>query len=256
MIAAIGDIHGCFCELRELLQYIKSKNPELTVFIGDYIDRGPDVKSVIDLIIKYSETNKTVFLYGNHEDMAIDAIYDQERYKKDHWFTQGGLETVSSLTGKKCTTENVHDYIKLIPEKYINFLNSLEKYYETEKYIFVHAGIGDYSKSLENQNQDLEISKKKKFYNYIWVREDFLTKNEKYMNKCIITGHTPIEAMPYFGVQTEDFYTPFVKYDKNSEPVYINTDTGCIYGKALSCVFLEDNSFEFYSVKSTKNANK
>ncbi|HOO75459.1 MAG TPA: metallophosphoesterase, partial [Tepiditoga sp.] len=101
MIAAIGDIHGCFCELRELLQYIKSKNPELTVFIGDYIDRGPDVKSVIDLIIKYSETNKTVFLYGNHEDMAIDAIYCQERYKKDHWFTQGGLETVSSLTGKK-----------------------------------------------------------------------------------------------------------------------------------------------------------
>ncbi|MBI9037075.1 MAG: serine/threonine protein phosphatase [Bacteroidales bacterium] len=180
----IPDIHGCSKTLKALIEdMIKPSKYDWLYFLGDYIDRGPDSKGVIDYLMHLQEEEyNSRFLMGNHEDVFLKT-YEAELQKKKilgiklpnpakkDWFDMFGRMTLGSFSVK-----NISD----IPEKYINWIRELELYIELEKYILVHAGLNF---SIENPFDDKE--------SMLWIR-DYKIIPKKINHKKIIHGHTPV----------------------------------------------------------------
>ncbi len=198
-IFAIGDIHGCLDALEKLLKILPIKwGKDLVVFLGDYIDRGPDPKGVIEKVIELKRLygDKIITLKGNHEWMF-------ERFLKgidvDIFLYNGGGSTLRSYYNQSGRLE--------IPEEHLKFLKELKLYYETEHYIFVHAGLRPGKDLKDQQEEDL-----------LWIRESFYYSNYRFP-KTVIFGHTP-------------FSIPLILKDR------IGIDTGCVYGGALTAIEL------------------
>ncbi len=131
----IGDIHGMSGALDALLAAVAPTPHDLVVFLGDYVDRGPDSKGVLDTILRLRETHRVVCLRGNHEIMMVEARRNPSEIK--NWLGVGGVQTLGSyLTpGQRATFEAV-------PAEHWAFLeNDLADYLETDTHIFVHAGL-------------------------------------------------------------------------------------------------------------------
>ncbi|PIQ21920.1 MAG: serine/threonine protein phosphatase, partial [Cytophagales bacterium CG18_big_fil_WC_8_21_14_2_50_42_9] len=127
----ISDIHGCANTFRHLVNEVIQLKPTDELFLlGDYIDRGPDSKGVIDFIQELQKSGIQVrTLSGNHEAMMLDALEDPEYF--NHWMLNGGKQTLASFGVKS---------IREIPQSYWLFLRQLEYYIELEDYLLVHAG--------------------------------------------------------------------------------------------------------------------
>ena len=133
---AITDIHGELNKLESVLSQIETKPDDIFVFMGDYIDRGPDSKGVVDRIIKQSETHRCIYLIGSHEYALLHAPSDDYyQYLFDNY---GGPATIRSY-GSFENIFRIHG----------EFFKSLKFYYLTDKYLFVHAGINLY---IQNTN--------------------------------------------------------------------------------------------------------
>lgn len=191
-IVAIGDLHGHWTELQELMIKLideENINPDLDqfVFLGDYVDGGPDTKKVIDWLIQSKKDHPHwKFLYGNHEDLLLDALNPERPIYNNFnlWWRQGGMETTNSYIKDSNFSEyelSLVNPIHVIPKEHLEFLASLDTYYETDKYFFVHGGV--------SKNQTIEWSKKHmNRYDMIWER-DFITSDFAYEKK-VIFGHT------------------------------------------------------------------
>jgi len=166
----ISDIHGCKKTLEALLfNEVKVQKDDEVYFLGDFIDRGPDSKGTIDLLIQLDENNYNFhFLRGNHEQLLLDSLYSVPNY--DLWHINGSDATLNSF-GVFLPNE--------IPQKYLNFINSLPFYYELPEFILVHGGL--------NFDIDEPLNDK---YSMLWMRNKEIAKN-KIQNKRIIVGHTP-----------------------------------------------------------------
>jgi len=202
-IFVIGDIHGCFDKLRVLIDKIKfDPKHDSLVFLGDYIDRGPDSFEVVTYLINLKKQFRNIiFLKGNHEDMLENYLSGLDR---STFLYNGGNQTLQSY----CK----HVYNNLIPPEHLKFFESLVLFYQTDNYIFVHAGLRDNIR-LERQNpKDL-----------LWIRSSFIESNCNF-GKRVIFGHTPFEK-------------PFVQSNK------IGIDTGAVYGNLLTCVELPELVF-------------
>jgi serine/threonine protein phosphatase 1 len=220
-IFCIGDIHGCPATLNELLinRICLNKSDKL-IFLGDYIDRGPDSKAVIDIILDLERKNYDVTcLIGNHEEMFIDSYHDDEIY--EHWVLNcGGNKTLSSFG--IITFEELNEFCQY-------FFKTL-LYHKTinRKYILVHAG-------LNFNNADIFEDK----YTMIWGRS--LNINYDILkDRYIIHGHTP---------QTlERVVDQLNIIDKKK---IINLDTGCCFKNVNglgNLTALELNSMKLFSV--------
>ncbi len=210
-IFAVGDIHGCYDKLAAMMQILPWRKDEgdLLLFIGDYIDRGPKSREVVDFLVRLrQEGGEFVFLKGNHEKMLLDYYIQQ----KDQmlYVANGGAETIASYVeggiGRKAF---------VLPEEHLEFFLSLTLYHETEDYIFVHAGLKDGIPLIEQSEEDL-----------LWIREEFIYSAYDW-NKRVIFGHTALEI-------------PFVT------PGKIGIDTGAVYGNKLTAVELP--RMKFYQV--------
>lgn len=192
---AIGDIHGCFDLLKELLENkIQLQKPDKLILLGDYIDRGIQSKEVIDYIIDLKEKGIDIVpLLGNHESMLLDAYNNEGLTYK--WIQNGGSTTLKSF--------NITS-LKDIEPKYIEFFKGLSYYFALNEYLFVHAGFND---------SDINPFADK--YSMIWLFKQTY-ENPLLMNKIIIHGHRPI---------TVDVCKEIVYSNKN----VINLDTGCVY---------------------------
>ena len=202
---AVGDIHGMYDKLESALTELAPTMPSGTrlVFMGDYVDRGPQARQVIDRLIRLkSERPDTVLLMGNHERMLLNA-YDGGDLML--WMTNGGDDTLASYGLKK------HEIDKL-PLEHIEFLRSLELIYETDDYIFVHAGLRP-SVPVHKQNEN----------DLLWIREAFFLA-EPTWDKTVVFGHTP-------------FPSPFHR------PGMIGIDTGAAYNNKLCCLELPGEVF-------------
>jgi serine/threonine protein phosphatase 1 len=206
-IFAIGDIHGTSSKLDQLLETLTINPKEDTlVFIGDYIDRGPDPKGVIDTVLETIGTiEHVVCLRGNHEQMFLN--YFCEHKDEELYMHNGGISTLISYgfkgTGGKAAIN--------IPESHMDFLINLKPYCEVDDYIFVHAGLRP-GIPLDQQNlQDL-----------LWLRYDFINSPHDF-GKMVIFGHTPISLT-----------TPFIENNK------MGIDTGAVFGGKLTCVELPE----------------
>lgn len=194
-IFVIGDIHGCFIAMKELIEnQIQLSKDDKLIFLGDYIDRGPDSKKVLDYIMDLQNNDYDIItLRGNHESMFINAWYNENLISK--WILNGGSETLLSFGTDK---------LKNIDSKYMQFLENLKFYYELDKYIFVHAGFND---NIENPFSDN--------YSMLWnSREQYF--NPLLNDRTIIHGHAPV---PLNIIQ---------KQITNNTGV-INIDGGCTY---------------------------
>ena len=180
----IPDIHGCFLTLKALIEnQIKPNKNDHLIFLGDYIDRGPDSKGVIDYIMELQKNNYNITaLMGNHEDYCIRA-YDEDVKNKGflgfrkktkiqrEWEMYGGIQALDSFDV---------EWPKDIPEVYINWVRNLDYYTEVDDYIIVHAGL--------NFKEDDPFKDKRAM---IWIR-DFKVDIEKINNKKVIHGHVPV----------------------------------------------------------------
>lgn len=217
----IGDIHGCYNELKALLSDLKeggvyNKDADKLIFLGDYIDRGKDSRLVIELIRNLQKDNDNVIaLMGNHEDMLV------EYYKglNEYWLWNGYNVTLKSYDGFR---EQFEDDVK--------WMRNLPLYHEDEHYIYVHAGV-DVNKPLEEQNKNT----------LLWIRENFIYSVKKY-DKKIIFGHTPTMSLS----------------SNENKPVYtftgnIDIDTGCVYDGKLTALVIEDGEVNcFFQVDKMK----
>ncbi len=143
---AIGDIHGCIRALRELLDYVGLQSDDTVVTLGDYVDRGPDSRAVLDLAIELGESCTHIPLRGNHEIMMLDARQKESWLRP--WLQYGGDATLRSYSPSPDAAGSFDD----IPDSHIEFLeNNLLSFYECDSHFFVHAN-ADADVPLEEQS--------------------------------------------------------------------------------------------------------
>jgi len=213
----ITDIHGCASTFKKLVkEKIKlSKNDELFL-LGDYIDRGPDSKGVLDFIIELQRDNYRVkCLRGNHEEFLLYALRDEREFY--HWKTRNGGATTLRSFG----VSTVQD----IPVQYINFIQQLPYYFETEEYLMVHAGFNfEVDDPFEDKQAMLMIRNFK-------IDTDFLN------GRKILHGHTPTQL------------SQIITNVENRDALEINLDAGCVYDSVPDMnylVALELNKWKLY----------
>ena len=205
-IFAIGDVHGCARELDLLLAKIQPQPEDLVVFLGDYIDRGPDAKTVIDLVIELRRRCEVICLKGNHEDMFLDFLERPASKGAGLFILNGGSATLASYGSGGGSFE--------IPREHIEFLYTLKLWHETDDYFFVHAGVPEQPLSTIRTEDDAFL---------LWAREPFLS-SEYNWGKLIVHGHTPM---------------PLIE----QRPNRINIDTGCVFDGHLTAVELPAMTF-------------
>jgi predicted MPP superfamily phosphohydrolase len=128
---AISDIHGCAKTFEALLNRIAFSKEDVLYLLGDYVDRGPDSKGVIDSILNLQTSGFSIHcLKGNHEEIMVKSKEDIEQFLP--WLDWGGLQTLQSF--------GVYD-LREIPQRYWDFLNDLENFFLADDYILVHAGL-------------------------------------------------------------------------------------------------------------------
>jgi serine/threonine protein phosphatase 1 len=138
---AIGDIHGCSAALDHLLKLVRPGPDDRLVFLGDYVDRGPDSRGVLDRLIRLHAGGRVVALRGNHEIMMLAARQDDEARRA--WLSVGGRPALASY-GPGATLDDV-------PAVHWRFMEQdCVDWYETDTHIFVHAQL-DPGLALEDQ---------------------------------------------------------------------------------------------------------
>jgi serine/threonine protein phosphatase 1 len=202
----IGDLHGCLNELNVLLNFIRPGGDDHVCFLGDYVDRGPDSRGVVDRLIRLrDEGTRCTFLKGNHEDMFL-AYLGHAGHFGDAFLLNGGGRTLASygiLTAPRKGTE------VRIPREHERFLLALERESRLGEFFCVHAGLRP-TRALEDQTDE----------DRFWIREEFITVPHRFPF-TILFGHTP---------QREVFL---------DLPYKIGLDTGLVYGNKLSCLELK-----------------
>jgi serine/threonine protein phosphatase 1 len=207
---AIGDIHGMYDMLDRLLVEIDAfsirergiERPKL-VFLGDYVDRGPDSRRVVRRL-RALQGEFAVCLRGNHEDMMSrceDRSIDWQRF-----ILNGGTQTLASYDSHEDEFENDRRWVASLPTSY-----------EDELRIFVHAGIKP-NQPLADQTDDIKL----------WTRDEFINFQGAFQ-KYVVHGHTPT-----FRRYSSDPGSPDVRENR------CNLDTGACYGGTLSAAFFND----------------
>ncbi len=223
MIYAIGDIHGCLTALEKLIKKIPLKSGDELLFLGDYVDKGPKSKEVVDYLLKNKKSNWR-FLRGNHEQMVLECFKNSKSKMAANWLVNGGYETLKSYVPSKELDEiqgtETHKLLQAhFPAKHAAFFESQALTYETPEYFFCHAGV-DLDKPLNQQDPE----------DLLWIRRRFL-EDPRPTPKLVIHGHTPIE-----------------KLDLSRDR--INLDTGCVYGGYLTALALP--SMKVYQIREKK----
>ncbi|MBI4366016.1 MAG: serine/threonine protein phosphatase [Deltaproteobacteria bacterium] len=226
-IYAIGDVHGRLDLLDRVIAAIHRDvetrgSDALTVTLGDYIDRGPASRGVLDRLVGNPFPTDYVALKGNHELLLETFLADPS--VGQHWRRLGGLETLQSygvplrgmLLGKNY--QDAADRLRAaLPAEHVGFLRSLKTSFSHGKYFLCHAGVRPGAPLDRQETDDL-----------LWIRDEFLS-SKKDFGKIVVHGHTPVEAPEVL-------------------PNRINIDTGAFATGRLTCVVLDESGHSFLAV--------
>lgn len=200
-----GDVHGCLEQLKQLVDLCEqdaSSHKATFIFLGDYIDRGPDSRGVIEFLIDLQKwsSDTIICLRGNHEDLLLAALEGNDA--ELNWLANGADATLDSYRVPRAID---------LPASHIDWIRSLPLFHDDGSRFFVHAGINP-DRSLDRQrSRDL-----------LWIREPFLSSDTDF-GRFVVHGHTPIKSgMP-------DLHTN-----------RLNLDTGAVYGRKLSAAVFCD----------------
>lgn len=190
-IYAIGDIHGCAAELDRLHALIAEDAARLAdglkavrVYLGDYVDRGPDSKGVIDRLIEARETGDAVFLIGNHDAELMAYLGDPATLAR--WRAIGATETLASYgmppppvnPSPAALAAYAAQFRMQVPEAHMAFLQALRPCWRSGDLFFAHAGVRPGLKLDEQSVQDL-----------MWIREPFLSSGRNF-GAFVVHGHS------------------------------------------------------------------
>jgi serine/threonine protein phosphatase 1 len=224
---AIGDIHGRLDLLERVIAAIERDvkthgSNALTVTLGDYIDRGPKSRDVIDRLLANPFPTSHIALKGNHEELLESFLVRPE--VGEHWRRLGGLETlhsygvpVAELMVRKNYDEAAEQLRAAMPAEHVHFLRSLKTSHSHGKYFLCHAGVRPGVPLDRQSDEDL-----------LWIRDEFLSSTVNF-GKIVVHGHTPAEA-------------PEVR------PNRINIDTGAFATGRLTCVVLDESGHRFIAI--------
>jgi serine/threonine protein phosphatase 1 len=190
-IYAISDIHGCADLLQQMFTVIDrdlvtiGSMRAIHVFLGDYIDRGPESCRTIDLLIERGSKHESIFLKGNHEAILFDTLKNPSQLQ--NWKQFGGLQTLTSYGLRPSLnpdsaeqSELIKQLAQTIPPHQRRFFNSLQLRFVCGDFFFVHAGVRPGVPLVNQQEHDL-----------LWIRDEFLASEERF-GKYIVHGHTPV----------------------------------------------------------------
>ena len=222
-IYAVGDIHGRLDLLNRLLARTNSDialRPTVRpvyVFLGDYIDRGPSSRETIDRLIEHGETHESVFLKGNHEQIALKCLSDRSLF--DQWMRLGGLETLVSygvhpeaLDNGKQIAELQAAFHSALPQTHFRFFRDLQNSFVCGDFFFAHAGVKPGLRRCHNRpKKTCSGSGTNSSHQML----DF--------SKIVVHGHTPV-------------------HEVEVEPHRINIDTGAFATGLLTCLVIEGAS--------------
>lgn len=215
----VGDIHGCLAEVRYLVEQLPLERGDRLVFLGDYIDRGPDSMGVVSYLLELREQGKidAVFLKGNHEDMFLDYLGFPGNHG-DVFLNNGGHATLASygISASNGAAESAGQ----LPQAHLAFYQNLETFCVVKPYLCVHAGIQPLKRLEEQTAAEM-----------FWIRGEFI-RNPHKLPYTVLFGHTP---------QKEALF---------DLPFKIGLDTGLVYGNKLSCLAVEEKVL--YQIKRGK----
>lgn len=208
----VGDVHGCYEQLGKIYNRINGvecsyDEPLRAVFIGDYIDRGPQSKDCVEFLMMLTDKFKNIIcLRGNHEQMLLDA-WDGVHFNPGLWLQNGGGDTLISYGMKP--GQSIDEWKNYIPQSHIDWIRNLPLQHEDEDHIYVHAGLVPPDKVwMEPYDERL------------WVRDQFISSDHDF-GKKVIFGHT---IMPELLVRNNK----------------IGIDTGCFATGKLTAVKVEN----------------
>ncbi len=226
-VYVVGDIHGCLALLDTLLNRIADDHARAPaasasiIFLGDYIDRGPDSRGVLERLARREVPLPYVALRGNHEEMLISFLSDAAYMSS--WRHFGGLETlhsfgfdIQSMLARESFEEARVALIGALPQHVLDFLAHTRTHHELDHVYFCHAGVRPGIPLAQQASQDL-----------MWIREEFLASSANH-GKMIVHGHTPVE-------------TPDIR------PNRINVDTGAYLTGTLTALVMESTGIRFIS---------
>ena len=165
---AIGDIHGCLASLKAVLRVAGLSRGDTVVTLGDYVDRGPDSRGVIDFLIELRERVNVVTLMGNHEILMLNARDSREDFKRWKGSGIGGDATLRSYGGEDC---------RVVPREHWQFIEEALPFHEEQSHFFVHA----------NAAPDVELKDQDPFMLF-W--EKFRRVPPHRNGKVMVCGHT------------------------------------------------------------------
>jgi serine/threonine protein phosphatase 1 len=235
----IGDIHGQLAQLVEAIDWIeKDGGPAAPiVFLGDYIDRGPDSRGVLDLLIQGRDAGRNwTFLKGNHDRMFEWFLQTPSR-ADPHLFTDlswlherlGGQDTLRSYGldfSLRRRLSAVHDEaLRAVPKAHRDFLAGCRLTFETGGLFFCHAGIRPGVALRDQKEEDL-----------LWIREEFLDFEGSHP-KLIVHGHSPVEQPCHYGNR-------------------INLDSGAGYGHPLTAAVFEERNCSILTVQGRQKISR
>lgn len=206
------------------------------ILVGDYIDRGKDNKKVVSLVRELVNCG-AIALKGNHDQMFLDYVKFPNNYINVYNYLRNGGETTLRNYIEDFDTYQWHDEtykswadeIMMLHSEDVSFMDDeLRWYYETDEYIFVHAGINPHLKDWKFSTTE----------DFIWIRDQFLNHDHQH-NKTIIHGHTPVVNLHR-------------KHDIFFGNKKIGIDGACAYGGQLNCLEIKDGKFTQYEVKQIK----
>ena len=227
ILYAVGDIHGRLDLLERMLDLIeadaRSHDAEgrTLVFLGDYVDRGPDSRGVVEkLIVGLPDGFDTHFLKGNHEAILLDFL--QEAWRLDHWLLNGGDATMRSYGVDTEQLDRLwapdelwrQAFVEKLPGAHLRFFRNLKLSVSFGDYLFVHAGVRPGVPLRAQSEADL-----------VWIRGPFLNHAEPF-GKIVVHGHTP-ETAPVM------------------RPNRIGIDTGAVFTGRLTALRLQNGAREF-----------
>ncbi len=229
----ISDIHGCLDEFLELLDAVDYKvGKDRLILLGDYVDRGPKSKEVVQQLLEMEKNDKVIILKGNHDERFVSLVEDDSPALLEMFFKYGGYETLRSYV-PEFSMEGLNKAIDFIRTEYrhhIEFLDRTKLYFEDEHFIYVHAGLDPNYKNWQQQPKE----------NFYTIREAFLNERIE-TEKRIVFGHTSTPWIHHSG----DIWF-------NSEKIGI--DGGCVFGYQLNCLEIgSSGELKQYQVPSKLN---
>jgi serine/threonine protein phosphatase 1 len=221
VLYAIGDIHGELGKLERLLDGLPLAAGDRLVFLGDYVDRGPDAAGVVSRLLELRREHDCVFLLGNHESMFLDFLgwKGAAYFGGDAFLLNGGDRTLASYGwfGERAEPGKRPD----LPPAHAEFFRELRLFHHEGDYLFVHAGLGPRGLASGDLGYALRVSRPE---DLLWTRSTYDVPHN--LGVTVVYGHTP----------NRDFSVRW------NEPFSIGIDTGATFGGPLTAVRLPDET--------------